>query len=695
VTLWCGRAAGAEAWQAKPQPDLEKSLAAAKALKAEDVCTPVKSVRMDDIEWAPNPDGRTWDILQVYFPSYGGPNTIAIIDLGSNQVKTLTTERGLNFHLAPAVVAPTGKLYISILGSRLHQDMCIYDPATNEISLKALEMPKDLFGETHPMCLGTDGKIYCGGAHTSKAASACQIDPETNRITDYGALGPSHAPNGCWGYSVAADDRYVYIASGKIPWYLVAYDRQTKESKVLVTTERVGGQLSVQQGRYGCSASASKVVGTDGQTIRYWLYKGEAIPKKDPKEKPPWPEPENPQPHVKMPPKPEVSRARGVPDVDGNAEIWVRTPEAKAAAPKEPPPDAKPEDLGWQVFKFQVPTYPLGIYRVVELPDGRIFGTAGAYEGNFIYDPATGKSQHLGKTHLSHYATAMLDGKIYMSGYPTSPLYVYDPSQPWTAGTEIEPGKTLADTDKRSNPRQLQYLGHKDLAGTHKMYAAATGADGRVYFGGRWVRDGSAGGLAWWDPKAGKAGGFWEPFSNYQIGFMTTASGGELIVISTHAVSDSLLNKPKPAQGRLFVLDTATQKIVREIDPVENARGAGLVAGVGGDRVIGWTEDPKNGKASILYGVDVRTGEVAFRKALPCPLPVSIGSNQQEAFDFRLGPDGRVWTYMAGTLVRINPADGVIQPVGKFHPGRIAFAGRDIYLSGSSALRRVKGVVPK
>ena len=33
----------------------------------------------------------------------------------------------------------------------------------------------------------------------------------------------------------------------------------------------------------------------------------------------------------------------------------------------------------------------------MELPDGRLLGTAGAYEGNFIYDPKTNKAEHLGK----------------------------------------------------------------------------------------------------------------------------------------------------------------------------------------------------------------------------------------------------------------------------------------------------------
>lgn len=666
--------------------DLERALKAAPALATEDVAQPVRSIRDGMLLRAPNPDGKTWDLVQIYFPKYGGPNSIVIIDLGSGEVKQVQTEQGWNFHLCPSVVAPNGKLFISILDGRLRQKICVYDPATNELKLDAVKMPEEILGETHPLTLGTDGKLYAIGQHPTKAATAAQIDPETLAVTAYGPIGPSHAPDSCWGYSGAADDRFIYIASGKVPWYLVAFDRQTGKSATLVQTETVGGMVSVGQRHDGCAGSVSGIAGTDGKRQDHWLYEGKAIPKSgDAKAPPPWPA-RNPPPA--LPPPPDVNMSRVVPDVEGFAELWVRKGPAKAGTPKDEPLD----EQTWIRFRYQVPLHPHSIYRLMELPDGRLFGTAGSYEGNFVYDPKTNQAKHLGKCHLSHYATAMHEGKIYMSGYPTSPLYVFDPALPWTAGTVVG-NRVIQDTDANANPRQLLLLGGKDLAGTHKMYAGVTGANGQLYFGGQWMRDGACGGLAWYNTKTGKAGGMWKPFSNYQITHLAAVEDGSSIVISTRRVDDSVLKKPKPDQGALFFLDTGTNELTGKCEPVKSAKGTGPILCTGGNRIMGWTVDSENDQRSIVYAVDAKDSKLLFAKPLPWPLPAAIGSNQQEAWDFRMGPDAWVWTFMNGVLVRIDPANGEIHPVGKpAAAGQIAFSQNQVYLGGTTALRRVKGL---
>ena len=154
---------------------------------------------------------------------------------------------------------------------------------------------------------------------------------------------------------------------------------------------------------------------------------------------------------------------------------------------------------------------------------------------------------------------------------PSSPLYVFDPAQPWTAGTPVK-NRVIQEEEATANPRMLLRMGSKDLAGTHKMFAAVTGANGMVYFGGQWVRDGACGGLAWYDPQTGKVAGLWRPLSNYQITHLATADDGRYVVLSTRRVDDPVLQKPKPEQGALFFLDTKTQELSGPFEPVPRAK---------------------------------------------------------------------------------------------------------------------------
>jgi len=109
--------------------------------------------------------------------------------------------------------------------------------------------------------------------------------------------------------------------------------------------------------------------------------------------------------------------------------------------------------------------------------------------------------------------------------------------------------------------------------------------------------------------------------------------------------------------------------------------------------VLGAASNAEGEKHNILYGVDVRSGKVLFTKEIPGSIGVDItyGGN-----DFRKGADGRIWTYIGDVLVRISPEDVGIEVVGKVKsPGRIAFAGADVYLGGTDHLRRIKDIVKR
>jgi hypothetical protein len=194
--------------------------------------------------------------------------------------------------------------------------------------------------------------------------------------------------------------------------------------------------------------------------------------------------------------------------------------------------------------------------------------------------------------------------------------------------------------------------------------------------------------------------GFWEPLSGYAVHWIAPVQEGRLIAISTIRAADELKDNRAPEEAELFVYDVAEQKIVRQIVPIAKGRTTGLIAEVAPGRLLGLTSDPQHSDGSILYGVDVTTGEVLFTKALPSP--VSIDNYWPHWVDpsyeynaFVRGPDSFLWTYLKNVLVRIDPKDARVHIVGRIDPvGWPTFIGNDVYLSGPEQLRRIRNLVP-
>jgi hypothetical protein len=232
------------------------------------------------------------------------------------------------------------------------------------------------------------------------------------------------------------------------------------------------------------------------------------------------------------------------------------------------------------------------------------------------------------------------------------------------------------------------------------MHSSVLGADGKPYFGGFGLRHYTGGGLGWYDPMTRKMDGFWKPLSGYAVQWLAGAVDGRLIVISTIRAADELNRNQAPEEAKLFIYDVDQQRIVREIVPIVKARTTGLILEVAPGRLLGLTSNMQHSDRSILYGVDVTTGEVCFTKDLPSP--VSTDAHWPRWVDpsyeynaFVLGPDGFVWTYLKDVLVRIDPKDASVHFVGKIDPvGWPTFVGRDLYLSGSEQLRRISKIAP-
>jgi len=695
-----GAAAG-EPWRAVEQPELKQALENAPVLQTESLGEPARGVNVWERWLVPNLDGKTWDLLQIYFKEYYGPTWLYAIDLGTGQVKKQRLPDGHQFYLSGRALGFDGKFYIATPSRRTwSMDLFVYDPATNTLEERG-EIVPGLGGETRPLAVGPDGRIYGTGTRRNQVGLYI-YDPKLGKVVkDFGAVGPTH-PNGAWSrYVMGVDDTHAYIASGMVPaWYLVAVNLKTGEQKVLLESpsERVMDIIEQFPGAY-----ARLPQGSGAPNKEYWLYHGEAIPKVN--NKPPWPA--KPSPWDKAVPKPDVYFGQIDPDAEGNAVVWYRSRE-EATAKKEKDArgetaNAKPEQLGWKAIRLEdVDSYPQRINPLSVLPDGRLYGTGENYVGTFLFDPKTDRTTYCGpRVGLAPYTTIVCGDKLYLSGYSGGHLFVFDPAREWTLGKGGPPGDPPPDqASERSNPR---YLGDFDkTTRVGLMHSSALGANGKIYFGGFGLRHYTGGGFGWYDPKTRKMDGFWAPLTGYAVQYIASALGGRLIVISTTTAADEQNNSRPTDEAKLFVYDVNAQKIVRDIVPVAKARAIGLIIETAPGRLLGLTvEGAEYGKPGngVLYGVDVASGEVLFRKTLPWR--VSVDNHwphwvdpSYEYLSLARGPDGFIWTYLKDVLVRIDPKDATVHVVGKLDPvGSPTFVGNDLYFSGSEPLRRIRNVV--
>ena len=697
-------------WSVAEQPELKQALEDAPALQTESLGEPARGVNVWERWLVPNTDGKSWDLLQIYFKEYYGPTWLYAVDLGSGDVKKQRLPDGHQFYLSGRALGFDGKFYIATPSRRTgNMHLFVYDPATNSLEERG-EIVQGLGGEVRPLAVGPDGRIYGTGTRGNQVGLYI-YDPKSSKVVkDFGAVGPKH-PNGAWSrYVLGVDDTHAYIASGMIPaWYLVAVNLETGEEKVLLEspTERVMDIIE-------SFPSAYARIPQDGASDKeYWLYHGAAIPKIN--DKPPWPKRDSPW--AKAVPKPEVYFDQIDPDENGTAMVWYRSRKDAAQAPdlrssrREEAqigkseirnPKSETEAQGWKSIRLEgVNTYPHRINPLAVLPDGRLYGTGEDYVGTFLFNPRTGETVYCGpRVGLAPYTTIVCEGKLYLSGYSGGHLFVYDPARPWTLGKGGPPGSPAPDQgDARSNPRYLGDFDRTTRVGL--MHSTALGADGKVYFGGFGLRHYTGGGFGWFDPKNGKLDGFWNPLSGYPVHWIATALGGKQMVISTTKAADELNNNQAPEEAKLFVYDVSAQKIVREIVPVPKGRTTGLIAEVAPGRLLGLTASgTESGKpgSTLLYGADATTGDVLFRK--PLPSPVSTDDHwphwvdpSYEYLDLVLGPDGFIWTYLKNILVRIDPKDARVNVVGKIDPvGHVTFVGNDLYLSGPEQLRRIRNI---
>ena len=611
-------------------------------LNAEALGQPLQTMRRSGDILVPKPDGAGWYFITSYNPIARNklPCQFYIVDLdtGAVTMKKIMPSGGLY----KAVIGRDGKAYI---GHYAAIGLHIFDP--RDASWEWLPFPevKARILPYRMAMAADDGRIYMGTA----SASACVIefDPATRRFRNFGVQGPKHrAPR--YIYYLAVGDTHVYSAAGKNPWYLVATDRTTMKQAVLM---KGMAYLSVSGSGDACYARVKETV--DGKPVQtvYKLQGSSAV--------------KSAMPRGKRKPKgaePEMLLTLARPTSEGRAQIWWRLPGK----------DWRHADLAG------IQTKPWSIRRVIAMPDGRLFGAPSAYEDCFLFDPKTGKFDILGKSPLSSYALECLNDKVVVMGYPGTYMVEYDPTKPWTFFTTTPVRKEPKIGSAESNPRECHRWSTTGLQ-THHVRGSAIGADGFIYMGAHAERSDVGGAIGWWDPVKRKPGGLRDPFRVQDCCDITSARDGKAIVYSSRPVKDPSGRLATPPEGKLFVLDTATKKIVSEIVPAAGMTWCGPVAGVG-DKVFGIG---RVGKQHVYYVVDLNAGKTIHTENVP----------ERPVGHLRKANDGRLYIFVGSTLVRIDPKTHRMERLGTVEkPGVLAVAGADLYWPGGATLYRLRGV---
>jgi len=671
-------------WKPVAQPNLAEALKAAPVLELEAVAPPPQRCWSGHKPYlVPNPDGKSWDMVFPYYNTYRGEQEVVIHDFGTGKTtrqvlstrtgESVLTKEPIGFHMQPSYTVD-GKLVFEHYGPVL---WTVYDPAVNAFVKGVKPFGNEVINGR--CVLAEDGMLYGLGWPRDKSGFvAYRFDPKTHQAKRYRPFGPANTHRTELYREVKMSGDWLYGAVGNRPWHLAAFNVKTGQGRLLAATEEIRGSYTtialrhVKGGLSGTIHSAAFVRGVkevDKASFDFWLHDGEILQREG--QVPPWSDaaarPDRPNPtfrwargyqvwprgFVPPSPPPEVVPDSGDPDPKGRVELAYRPGGTKQL----------------KTLRYRVKMYPGEVRLLMEVNDHVLFATDSGYGQHVFYNLKTHQLMRVGGT-LSPYSAGLFRRRLYVSGYPTSQMYEYDFS------------RKIGLKQAQPNPRRVAWIGKKD--DTHCPLGGTIGlADGRVYNAGTtYGRRRVGGGFGWYDTRSGEIGG--APFDGHRIFWMTGAVKGRYLLMSSKCAG----------KGQLWCWDTQTQRFIYKKTILDKWTPGPVVEALPGGLVIAHTTgDDKTG--GLLYGLRARTGDVVWQKKTPEGPVTSFSAMRRHAYSFRRGPDGHIWSFFGKTLVRIDPVNARIRPVGRVAAGaaQLAFAAGRVYIASGKALRRIKGVV--
>jgi hypothetical protein len=526
------------------------------------------------------------------------------------------------FHGGPTCLAPNGRLFFGVDYAHLYY----YDPAADTV--KTAGCVKDSIIALrwfYRLILGPDELIYGSAQTTNGVTVLMRLNPDTLEYKLFENVGlPGRRKDLTYGYYLAVDPPWMYVAVGQGNWELFAVNADTGETKCLADVQGEGCRITVTQGADFCTASVT----TKDQNTSYTLVDGQALAGATPKATPvsqkkytkvEW---RNTKP-MDISNPPELDAARPV-EVGAQGAGGIHWRPAGST-------------VNWKTVGFAIENaMPVRIERLTLLPDGSLLGNGYSYQGFFRYYPQTKKLDYFGKHGPETLATAVCDGKVWICGYPNVNLSVYDPAKPWTSKkADRLPGGAPA-----VNPQFIDYFG-QGCTEAHRCSFLLAPGNGRIYICGTRERWSTGTGLGYYDVATAKKLGLGT--ANKEVdpaGFIALPKLNRL-VFSGSGKTD----------GRLVIYDMDLNEIERVQLKGDLTNTGALYATDSDDRFLGVYTDPAT-KKQVLYLYDLSAKKMVH----------SVELAGEPGLIFRRA-DGTYWLIMDAKLLTVNTETLTLTPI--------------------------------
>jgi len=683
-------------------------------LKVETLATPARTSRMWVTALSPNPRGgwnfiaefmnykytTGWKFVRRQTPdgkheyvtfrdTRGRPDAewvIVDLDKGTSRVIDLP-----GFHGGRAVRAGNGRIFFPVDFFQIWY----YEPAEETIRILgqlAEWKPYTNDRGIYRFMLGPDGFVYGTTQAHGGTTSLVRINPDTLEFKLYHGVGTGKRKTRLtYGYYLGLDPPWAYVAVGQSEWELFAVNVETGEKRCLAERSGKGARITVSQGEEAVGVELLGPYAPDeappggklprseghvyymksGKKERHWCSDGRLFPAvRNADGSLPF-TPLNGKAyrkiqwrHTRPSPAgtpPEIDRSRLAIGRNGGAEVRWRPERGRGE---------------WRSARFAIKhAEPVPIECLIALPDGSLFGGVKQYQGFFRYYPETTKLEYFGKHGPSGAALALMDGKVFLCGYPNTNLSAYDPSRPWTST-----GKTQRDKDPGKNPAFIGYWGQGRTEAHYCRFLIA-GGNGRLYIGGKRERWATGTGIGYYEPAGGAKVGLPKDMTDLSPRGMVLLPGLKRIVVSGKVGRDKENKETGAAEAQLRVYDLDLKEMERlTVRPGLRSTGRLYRAGRPGC-IIGQIETQD---VRALYLYDVGRKKLLNWADLDAPLGSRIIERQT---------DKSRWVVKNATLCRLNPETLALSPVARLEPtisGHRLWIGNDLYGANAGELVHVR-----